>query len=66
MLCGSDSALALKKHVNTCKGGLRPATFLKKYFPVKFTKFLRALIFTEHLRWLLLKHCFEMSHCTIN
>ena len=26
-----------------------------KYFPLKFAKFSRATIFTEHLRWLLLK-----------
>ena len=39
--------------------GLRPAALLKKSlwyrcFPVNFAKFLRAPIFIEHLRWLLL------------
>ena len=39
--------------------GLRPAALLKKRlwhrcFPVNFAKFLRAPIFIEHLRWLLL------------
>ena len=37
---------------------LRPATLLKKSlwhrcFPLNFSKFLRTLFFTEHLRWLL-------------
>ena len=45
------------------KGVLRPVTLLKKslqhrWFPVNFTKFLRHFFFTEHLRWLLLKHGF--------
>ena len=39
--------------------GLKACNFIKKRlqhrcFPVKFAKFLRTLIFTEHLRWLLL------------
>ena len=39
--------------------GVRPVTLVKKSiwhrcFPVNFTKFLRTLFFTEHLRWLLL------------
>ena len=40
--------------------GLRPATLLKmrhahRCFPAKFTKFLRTVFFTEHLRRLLLE-----------
>ena len=29
-MCCSDSALALKNYVNTCEGGLRPGTLLKR------------------------------------
>ena len=40
--------------------GLQACNFIKKRlqrkcFPVKFAKFLRTNLFTEHLRWLLLK-----------
>ena len=46
----------------------RPATLLKRdskifsrFFPVRFEKFLRAPIFTEHIRWLLLEISHELS-----
>ena len=46
----------------------RPATLLKRdskifsrFFPVKFARFLRAHISTEHIRWLLLELSHELS-----
>ena len=34
--------------------GLRPLRFWHRYFPMNFSKFLRAPIFAEYLRWVLL------------
>ena len=47
-----------------------PATLLKRdsntvVFPVKFTKFLRTPIFTEHLPWLLLNKRYQTFTMTL-
>ena len=67
------SKISQNSQENTCVrvslnkvAGRRPTTLLKRRlwhrsFRMNFTKFLRALFFSEHLRWLLLylKCCYE-------
>ena len=50
---------------NTSSGCFCQKRLQHKCSPVKFAKFLRTPVFTEHLRWLLLNGHFSLVRCVI-